>query len=65
MHRPEDAQTMQNYKVIRISRITALSKKDAVKHCQEDINGEYVSTEFAVLEEPKGLIGQLLKQILG
>ena len=58
-------QEFRKFKVIRISHVYAETKKDALKHVQEDIRGEYIAVEFAVEEMPKGFWQHLIKQLTG
>ena len=66
MGKNEPATKIKLYKVIRIYRIPATSKKQAIKHLHmEDGAENFFETEFAVEDKPKGWFGILMKQVVG
>jgi hypothetical protein len=53
------------FKVIRISKVRAQTKKDAIKAVQEDLGSELLAVEFAKEEHPTGFWGAFKHQVMG
>ena len=56
---------LQRWKVIRIYRLVATSRKGAIEALYVENPESYLSDEFAVEERPTGWLGSLVKQLLG
>jgi hypothetical protein len=56
---------LQMWKVIRIYRMVATSRKGAIETLYVENPESYLTDEFAVEDRPRGWFGSLVKQLLG